>query len=135
MPSLAQEQCTPISKDSAVVTDEEITALHLDVPMWETVKHDGGRQRIGAIAGALDAARAGDPAARRTVADNLAAYASLLYAHIAKENNVLFPLAERLLTEADKERLAAGFDRIEEQIGAAHEKYGAMAHELADSGR
>lgn len=44
MPNLAQEQCTPINKDSTAVTDEELTTLHLDVPMWEIVDHNGGRQ-------------------------------------------------------------------------------------------
>ena len=43
MSTLTQEQCAPINKDSIPVTQDEMTELHLDVPMWETVDQDGGR--------------------------------------------------------------------------------------------
>jgi hemerythrin-like domain-containing protein len=96
-------------------------------------EHEGGRARVAAIQEALAAARAGDAAARRRVADNLAGYASLLYAHIAKENNVLFPLADRELSDEDQRWLAAEFERLEaEETGAGgHEKYAEIARELA----
>ena len=44
MSTLAQEQCTPINHESIPVTDEEMSTLRLDVPMWETVDQAGGRQ-------------------------------------------------------------------------------------------
>ena len=94
-------------------------------------EHDGARRRIANIAGALDAARGGDAAARRIVADNLAGYASLLYSHIAKENNVVFPLADRVLGDGEQRDLAAEFDRVDEQTHAQRQRYDAMARELA----
>ena len=97
-------------------------------------EHDAARQRIANIAAALEAAGRGDAAARQVVADNLAAYASLLYAHIAKENNVLFPMAERVLGDDDTRRLATGFEEVEQETAGAHEKYGAMAQELGHVG-
>jgi hemerythrin-like domain-containing protein len=98
-------------------------------------EHEQGRAHARAIAAALPEAAEGDAAAAATVADNLAGYAELLRAHIEKENTVLFPFAERTLSADDKARLAAEFERIEEEETGAgvHEKYHALAHELAES--
>jgi hemerythrin-like domain-containing protein len=95
-------------------------------------EHDGGRARIAAVAGALEKARRGDAPARLVVADNLAGYASLLFAHIAKENNVLFPLADRELGADDQRWLSGEFARVErEDAGAGeHERWLALAREL-----
>jgi hemerythrin-like domain-containing protein len=97
-------------------------------------EHDQGRAFVRAVAAALPAAAAGDDAARTTVADNLAGYAALLRAHIDKEDEVLFPFAERTLSADDTARLAGEFARIEEEETGAgvHEKYDAMAHEIAE---
>lgn len=97
-------------------------------------EHEAGREAVRAIAGALPAV-AEDPAARTTVAENLGVYARLLRLHINKENNVLFPLAERILDEADTGYVAAEFDRVEEEETGAgvHERYHAMAHALGDA--
>jgi hemerythrin-like domain-containing protein len=56
--------------------------------------------------------------------------------HIGKENEVLFPMADGILTSDDQRRLVIEFDRIEsEEVGAGvHEKYHAMARELAGKG-
>jgi len=42
-------------------------------------------------------------------------YVELLRAHIAKENNILFTMAERMLTDTEQQELAVGFERIEEE--------------------
>jgi hemerythrin-like domain-containing protein len=99
-------------------------------------EHEQGRRHIRAIAEALKPASCGEAAAAQVVADNLRAYAGLLRSHIRKEDSVLFPMAERLLTADDRAHLAAEFDRIEhEETGAGvHEKYHALAHELVGEG-
>ncbi len=96
-------------------------------------EHDAGREAVRAIDGALPRVET-DAAARRTVAEHLGLYAQLLRLHINKENNVLFPLADRLLGDADMQRLAAEFERIEEEETGAgvHERYHALAHALRD---
>ena len=96
-------------------------------------QHETGRARIRAVGDALPAARQGDAEAARLVAENLRAYAAGLRDHIAKENEVLFPMADGVLTADDQNRLATEFERIEsEEVGAGvHEKYHAMARELA----
>lgn len=63
-------------------------------------EHAEGRRLIAAMTGAGPPARA---AAGR-------AYSSLLRAHIDKENDVLFPLADELLDAATQRALAARFE-------------------------
>lgn len=96
-------------------------------------EHDQGRACIQAILKALPSQGEPDEAAAAVIADNLSRYASLLRSHIDKENNVLYPMADRLLSEADQEALAGAFDRVEaEEIGeGVHEKYHQWVHELA----
>lgn len=95
-------------------------------------EHAAGRGFVGAIAENLPEAESSE-AARAAVADNLALYAELLRMHIHKENEVLFPLAERVLGEPDVQHLAVDFARLEEEETGAgvHERYHEMAHELA----
>lgn len=95
-------------------------------------EHEQGRSLIGRAAQSVAAAAAGDAAARRVVADALAGYAALLREHIWKEDNVLYPMGERLLTEQDQQELADAFARVEEEeMGAGtHERYHALAHDL-----
>jgi hemerythrin-like domain-containing protein len=59
-------------------------------------------------------------------------YSALLREHIRKENGVLFPLAEQMLSEADDEELVAGFERHEqEHMGkGVHERLHQLIHEL-----
>ena len=96
-------------------------------------EHDEGRRLVRTAAGALPQAGAGDAAARITLTSSLQAFARLLRAHIDKENNVLYPMADALLTAADQVDLSAAFDRLEsEEIGVGtHEKYHQLAHEWA----
>ncbi len=97
-------------------------------------EHEAGRQRLQTIAAALPQAGAGDPQAAAALADDLMAYAALLLAHIDKENNVLFPMADRIFSPADQQALAQAFAKHEaEEIGVGvHERYHQLAHELAE---
>lgn len=97
-------------------------------------EHDQGRKMVAAIDQALTAGPAAAPQVVTAVTTNLTAYVQLLQAHIDKENNVLYPLANRLLNPADQQRLAQAFEKVEaEEMGAGvHEKYHQLAHELAE---
>jgi len=96
-------------------------------------EHRASRANVAAVADNLDAATAGDAAALAAVADNLLAYASLLRAHIFKEDSILYPMANQAFGEADQAALAAEFARVErEVIGAdVQERYRRIARELA----
>jgi len=98
------------------------------------IEHVEGRRLVKAAAEALPDAANGDPHAVAAVRDSLLGYTRLLRAHINKEDNVLYPMAEQILTAEDQQWLAKEFDRVEaEEMGAGvHEKYHQMAHELAE---
>jgi hemerythrin-like domain-containing protein len=102
-------------------------------------EHEAARDCIRAIAAALpDAGSGGDAelaaAARATIADNLRLYAFLLPLHIGKEDTVLFPLMEDVLSLRELEMLGEDFARIGRKAGsadaAAH--YHRLAHTLAE---
>ena len=99
----------------------------LGMMLWE---HDQGRAHVGAIAGAIDAYESGDQAAALVIAENARGYVELLQEHIMKEDNVLFPMADSVLSPDDQRELAARFDQIETQImgPGVHERY----HRLLD---
>jgi hemerythrin-like domain-containing protein len=95
-------------------------------------EHTQSRANVTAVADNVAAAAAGDATAVAAVADNLLAYASLLRAHIYKEDNILYPMANQAFSEVDQTALAADFERVENELGVGvHEKYHRIAHELA----
>jgi hemerythrin-like domain-containing protein len=62
------------------------------------------------------------------------AYVDLLSKHIQKEDNILYPLANQILTEEDQMELAHGFEEVEAKVmgPGAHEKYNHMIEEYED---
>jgi hemerythrin-like domain-containing protein len=92
-------------------------------------EHELGR---AAVRGMSEALECGD---EDRFAHHAREFVSLLRDHIAKEDNILFPLANSVLDAADQEALSAGFERIEtEDIGAdRHEEMIALAERLAET--
>ena len=86
-------------------------------------EHEQGRRLMREIAAVALAYTAGQAEARPRWSVAARGYAHLLRQHIAKENNVLFPMAEGLLSQTEQQELATGFAKVEE------EKMGAGTHE------
>lgn len=95
-------------------------------------EHEQGRVHVRAIAAAVGETGIPAGASARKVRDELFAYAALLRSHIDKEDNVLYPMADRLLTANEQNALTQAFERIEsEEMGAGvHEKYHAWIQTL-----
>lgn len=95
-------------------------------------EHEQGRAAVRAISAALERVKGGDLGAGAELADALLGYVELLRNHIAKEDNVLFPMADGILSESEQGNLAVLFDRVEtEEIGTGvHERYHELAHRL-----
>lgn len=95
-------------------------------------EHDQGRALIKEMADAIEAIKGGESAAAPRWAEAARAYAELLRAHIAKENNILFVMAENLLSPEEQSALAAEFERLEvEKMGAGtHERLHAKMDQL-----
>jgi hemerythrin-like domain-containing protein len=100
-------------------------------------EHDSGREHVKAIACALEGTKEGRLECAAPLGENLVGYAALLREHIGKENDVLFPLADKVLTAEDQIKLTTSFDKVEsEEMGeSVHEKYRQLAHELAEEPR
>ncbi|MBN1397358.1 MAG: hemerythrin domain-containing protein [Bacteroidetes bacterium] len=96
-------------------------------------EHQAGRDLIRRTEAALKDYDAGKKEAGENIGKALLQYIELLRSHIAKENNILFPMADRLMTAEDKQMLEQSFKKVEEkETGAGvHEKYHRMAHEIA----
>ena len=69
------------------------------------MEHEEGRRRIAAIAEALPRASKNEPSAIAGVKENPLSCARLLRAHIDKEDNVLYPTADNLLSQDDRKAL------------------------------
>jgi hemerythrin-like domain-containing protein len=95
--------------------------------------HERGRAAVRAMGDALARLKVGDQDAAGEIADALLQYASHLRSHIFKENNVLFPMADQMLSSQDQTELADAFERVEaEEMGeGVHEKYHELAHRLS----
>ena len=95
-------------------------------------EHEQGRAFTRAMREAAQRWEGGDASARQAVIRNAHGYAALLRQHIAKEDGILFPLADQVIPPAEQDRLSDGFEHIEhEETGAGvHEKYLALASHL-----
>jgi hemerythrin-like domain-containing protein len=81
---------------------------------------------------AAEKLEAGEASAREAVVTNARGYVILLQQHIMKEDNILFPMADRVIPVADHAKVAEDFERVEhEETGeGVHEKYLAMTASL-----
>jgi hemerythrin-like domain-containing protein len=95
-------------------------------------EHEMGRALVKEMVEAAAAYRAKTPGAGPRWAEAARKYADLLRAHINKENNVLFLVAEQVLSPAEQASLAEDFERLEvEEMGAGtHERLHAMMEKL-----
>lgn len=96
------------------------------------LEHDEGRAYASGIGKAIPGYAAGDEAAAADLVANITGYARLLLAHIQKEDMILYPLSDQVLSETDKRDLAREFERIErEETGPGeHEKHLALIEDL-----
>ena len=95
-------------------------------------EHDLGRGYIKAMSDALPGAEKGNRAALRDLASAARAYIQLLRDHIHKEDNILFQMANRALSEDEQQKMAGEFDQVEEEVigPGVHERYHKMLDEL-----
>jgi len=86
-------------------------------------EHDEGRALIRQMEESAQAYARGTVGSGARWATAAHGYVALFNAHISKENNVLFPLADRLLGDVEQKLLAHAFEKVEQ------EKMGAGTHE------
>ena len=77
------------------------------------MEHEQGRAYVLGLETAVNEAMAGLPGRESDIAKNALAYAALLRDHIAKEDDILYPLAERVLPEIVRLMLVEEYHRAE----------------------
>ena len=97
-------------------------------------EHEQGRHFTADMRAAAERLAAGETDAREAVADNALRYVALLRGHIAKEDNILFAMADRFIAEPAQAEVSEEFDRIEqEETGeGVHERFLALVEAIAE---
>jgi len=96
-------------------------------------EHQTGREFVKRMDEAIPEASNGVAAAVNSFVAAAHGYAALLRAHIQKEDQILFPMAENVLPAEELDRLKAQFEIVEsEHMGeGTHERYLQIARDLA----
>ena len=79
------------------------------------MEHDLGRAFVRGMEEAATRARNGDAGQTDAIVSNARGYLELLREHISKEDEILYPLAERVLPEEKRAAILAGYQRAEEK--------------------
>jgi hemerythrin-like domain-containing protein len=77
-------------------------------------EHIQGRSFVKGIADNLELYKKGDKAALVEIYINMLGYTDLLFNHIKKENNILFRMADKVLSDPEQEKLLKQFETIEQ---------------------
>lgn len=96
------------------------------------LEHQKGRDFIRGMSAEIPGVKRGDGPAIGRFVRNASGYRELLLAHIDKEDNVLYPMADALLSEDKNRELAKDFERVEEErVGhGKHEEFHRMMDRL-----
>jgi hemerythrin-like domain-containing protein len=97
-------------------------------------EHEIGRGHVRGMQAALDAHEKGAPDALPRFVAEARGFTELLRDHIAKEDEVLFPMADRMLPNDVQEELLRGFEHAEKhELGdGVHEEFLAIADRLCE---
>ena len=95
-------------------------------------EHGVGRNYASMLVDAAEELRNGNAAAKGRIIEAARGYADLLSNHIYKENNILYPMGNSVLTADDQAYLKSEFHRVEEEETGhgVHEKYLALVEEM-----
>lgn len=92
-----------------------IEAMHME--------HDQGRAFVRAMEEAAQKALDGEVGQTAIIAENAKGYAALLRGHIEKEDDILYPLAERVLPEGVRTRMLDAYDSSEAKTPGLEDRY------------
>jgi hemerythrin-like domain-containing protein len=97
--------------------------------------HDQGRALVRGMEDAARKGKEGDPSAAAAVAENALAYVAFIREHIDKEDNILYPLAERVLPSAWKPRMVEEYGRAEAAASAGfQDRYRSLVERCEEGG-
>jgi len=98
-------------------------------------EHEQGRRLVARLRQCMADYQSGDKQAAAGIQQTVKAYVDLLNQHIAKEDTVLFPMADARLDASQDPTLFEAFERLErKRIGAGkHESFHALLDQLQDT--
>jgi hemerythrin-like domain-containing protein len=93
-------------------------------------EHEDGRMHVRNIAEV--SAKVLTDKTRAKLVQHARAYVELLSQHIQKEDKILYPMANQILSSRDQDELEKGFEEVEEKImgPGVHERYHRRIEEL-----
>ncbi len=87
------------------------------------IEHDQGRAHVRGMEEATQKAIAGESGQIPVIAQHARGYIELLRGHIQKEDDILYPLAERVLPEEVRPGMLSAYRAAEEKTPGLEEKY------------
>jgi Uncharacterized conserved protein len=100
------------------------------------MEHDHGRNFVRKMEEATLAALRGDQNRDEEIASYALAYVTLLREHISKEDQILYPLAERVIPEEMRDHIIREYDAAGSRVPAGYdEHYAALVARYADEPR
>ena len=95
-------------------------------------EHDEGRHLTHKMRQALERLQTTDDASRSELVQNALSYVKLLRQHIYKEDNILFPMADKVIPVDQQQQILDAFMLVErDETGeSVHEKYLGLAERL-----
>lgn len=123
-----EEYFFPALKEKGFPSDRGPVAMML-------YEHSQGRNFVKGIADNVELFKKGTKPALDEVFRNMSGYSELLTNHIAKENNVLFRMADNALTESEQKNLLDKFEKVENNRTDANKlnDYIAQINDLASN--
>lgn len=121
-----EELLFPAMRAARISSAEETIVILLQ-------EHVKAREAVVAIAAAAKRVADGDTSAAPGLADGVSAYTRLLHAHIVREENECFDLADAELPADVQDEIGEGYERIEREVvgEGRHEAFHAMLDRLS----
>lgn len=94
--------------------------------------HVKGRSLVGALSDAIDALAKGEREALGRIRSAIEGICELYPGHIWREDEMVFPMVDRLLSSADRAELQRGFEKVEREIGGEHAYFERFAETLQE---
>lgn len=93
-------------------------------------EHKRGRSLVAALEAAADSYANGEAEGAGKIREAMHGIRELYPNHIWKEDEMVFPMAEKLFTAEELEQIKADFDQVELELGQHHDAYIAFANEM-----
>lgn len=95
-----------------------------------THEHTKGRELVNGLAEAVEGYSQGKVETKESLLSNLHGLVELYPNHIWKEEFLLFPMTEKILSAEEQQTLAEKFDQVEKKVGEdVHERFERMVEQ------